>query len=248
MLCIVPFLNLFPDTDINPEGQASITTSKVNGFAVVELFTSEGCSSCPSADELITKLEKDASGKNVYLLAYHVDYWDRLGWKDKFSFAEFTSRQRQYFVWMKLKTIYTPQFVVNGTSEFGGSNQNQLYNLVSDGLLKTSSSTLKLSAQDDKKSLKVTYKTNNSIKNTKLIVALIQKQANSKIERGENKGRQLKHVQIVNHFKSFSINKKEDSLIIYKPENFTTTGWEMIGFIQDESTGTITVASKADFQ
>src|SRR5271166_6089401 len=58
--------------------------SENKGFAVVELFTSEGCSSCPPADELVTKIEKESKDKPVYILAYHVDYWDRLGWKDAF--------------------------------------------------------------------------------------------------------------------------------------------------------------------
>src|SRR5258708_28613562 len=66
------------------------------GFAFLELFTSEGCSSCPPADELIAKINREMEGKPVYILAYHVDYWDRLGWKDVYSSAEFSDRQGQY--------------------------------------------------------------------------------------------------------------------------------------------------------
>ena len=64
-------------------------TNTGKGFAVVELFTSEGCSSCPPADELVAKIEKESADKPIYILAFHVDYWNRLGWKDVFSNADY---------------------------------------------------------------------------------------------------------------------------------------------------------------
>ncbi|MCW8311181.1 DUF1223 domain-containing protein [Sphingobacterium sp. InxBP1] len=70
--------------------------SSEKGFALVELFTSEGCWSCPPADELIARLEKDNQNKELFILAFHVDYWDHQGWKDRFSQARFTERQKQY--------------------------------------------------------------------------------------------------------------------------------------------------------
>ncbi len=95
-------------------------------FAVVELFTSEGCWSCPPADELIAKLEKDNQNKKLFIMAFHVDYWDHQGWKDRFSKAEFTERQRQYASWMKLHTLYTPQLVINGKVEMVGSETSRV--------------------------------------------------------------------------------------------------------------------------
>ncbi len=94
-----------------------------SGFAVVELFTSQGCSSCPSADKLIEKVRQETIAARVYLLAYHVDYWDHLGWKDSFSKAKFSARQRQYARWFSQGNVYTPQMVVNGAREFVGSNE-----------------------------------------------------------------------------------------------------------------------------
>src|SRR5882757_10188754 len=93
-----------------------------NGFAVVELFTSEGCSSCPSADALVAAVQKENKDQPVYILAFHVDYWDRLGWKDAFSDAAYSDRQRAYASWLRLSSIYTPQVVVNGRKEFVGSD------------------------------------------------------------------------------------------------------------------------------
>src|ERR1700743_69163 len=88
------------------------------GIAVIELFTSEGCSSCPPADELVAKIQKENKDKPVYILAYHVDYWDRLGWKDSFSNADFTKRQNSYAKVLRLQSVYTPQIIVNGKTEF----------------------------------------------------------------------------------------------------------------------------------
>ncbi|MEO6849831.1 MAG: DUF1223 domain-containing protein, partial [Mucilaginibacter sp.] len=109
-------------------------TSK--GFAVVELFTSEGCSSCPPADAVVAKVQKESANKPVYILAYHVDYWNRLGWKDVFSSPEYSARQNQYAHWLKLSSVYTPQVVVNGRTEFVGSEEGALRGAISTNLQK----------------------------------------------------------------------------------------------------------------
>src|SRR5258708_21433844 len=82
------------------------------GFERVELFTSEGCSSCPSADETVARL-LSKNIDNVYILAYHVDYWNRLGWKDPFSKSQYSERQNQYASRFNLNSVYTPQVIVN---------------------------------------------------------------------------------------------------------------------------------------
>ena len=114
--------------------KASLETTDSNGFAIVELFTSEGCSSCPPADELMAELQQEAKDKNICLLAYHVDYWNRLGWKDQFSSNEFTKRQQKYMDWLNLYVMYTPQFIINGTTEFAGYNESALNEKVSAAL------------------------------------------------------------------------------------------------------------------
>ena len=104
-----------------------ITTGNCHaqGFALVELFTSQGCSSCPAADkylsELIEKAKKE--GKTIFALSFHVDYWNYIGWRDPYSSKEFTDRQKTYFENTKTTSIYTPQVLVNGSEEFVGSNK-----------------------------------------------------------------------------------------------------------------------------
>lgn len=89
---------------------------------VLELFTSQGCSSCPPADALLSKLQReDFGGSTIIPLAWHVDYWDHLGWTDPFSSPKWSQRQRDYARAMKSSQVYTPQLVINGTVQLVGS-------------------------------------------------------------------------------------------------------------------------------
>ena len=92
---------------------------------IVELFTSQGCSSCPAADKNLTELLRKAEleGQPVYGLSFHVDYWNYIGWKDPYSSKQFTARQQAYRDHFEAESTYTPQMVVNGTTEFIGSNK-----------------------------------------------------------------------------------------------------------------------------
>jgi hypothetical protein len=100
-------------------------TSPVQQSTLLELYTSEGCSSCPPADRWLSTLKDDPGlWKEIIPVAFHVDYWDYLGWKDAFSKAEYTQRQRNYARWNNLRTIYTPGFLQNG-KELRGWNRGR---------------------------------------------------------------------------------------------------------------------------
>ncbi|MNQ56624.1 hypothetical protein D3C85_707540 [compost metagenome] len=240
---------MFPESEIAGNfktEKAKLETANNNGFAVVELFTSEGCSSCPPADELLVKLQREAGDKNIYLLAYHVDYWDRLGWKDQFSSNEFTKRQQKYQNWLNLYVMYTPQFIINGTSEFAGYNETALYEKVSNALETKTTADLNLTAKTNNDSLEINYTTNLLQKDINLVVATIQKQAISKVFRGENQGATLQHVQIVKQLNSFQLTNKEGNIKIVQPDNFNSKDFEIIGFIQNANTGQISITTKAE--
>ena len=98
-----------------------MAASSRSGPIVLELFTSQGCSSCPPADELLGELAKEP---DVLALAYHVDYWNYIGWQDPFSSKEMSDRQRRYGHAMKLRTIYTPQLVIDGEVDLVGSRRS----------------------------------------------------------------------------------------------------------------------------
>jgi hypothetical protein len=217
------------------------------GFAVLELFTSEGCSSCPPADELMAKIQEEAHGKDIYLLAYHVDYWNRLGWKDIFSSADFSNRQIQYGRWLGGVQIYTPQVIVNGKAEFVGSDESALRNAISGELATKTSATLTLQAQPDGERLKVQYQASKAKQGSSLLIAVVQKNAQSKVERGENAGHTLSHVQIVRKLQNEPLNASGNgSTTIALPKGFNNQSWEVLGLIQDQSNGEILGVAKAD--
>jgi hypothetical protein len=208
-------------------------TAKQKGIAVVELFTSEGCSSCPSADAAVGRLlQKNAD--DVLILAYHVDYWDRLGWKDKFSSAKYSERQKKYAGVMHLKSIYTPQIVVNGTTEFVGSNEKRLSEEVQKGLENKSSSTLEVAVQKINNHVNVNYKTGDR-EEVLLNVALVQPEAITQVRAGENGGRTLHHVNIVRGFKSIIV-KDGGKILLEVPEELSGIRLQLIVFTQDTKT------------
>lgn len=219
------------------------------GFAVVELFTSEGCSSCPPADALVARVQKESNGKPVYILAFHVDYWNRLGWKDVFSSAEYSRRQNQYARWLNLSSVYTPQAIVNGQTEFVGSEESKLRNAINTGLQKTAKSELVLNSikvESDKASIH--YHTQGETSNAVLLIALIEKNATTSVQKGENAGRVLSHVQIVSQLNSLPLkggNSGTENITL--PNGFDPQKYEIIGFVQNSSSGEITGATKVDF-
>lgn len=109
-----------------PGNSMQIETLKpgVKHVAVLELFTSQGCSSCPSADRL---LDMYSNKENVIALSFHVDYWNRLGWKDPYSSSEYTQRQYKYASSLN-SSVYTPQLVINGENEMVGSDAKRIDN------------------------------------------------------------------------------------------------------------------------
>jgi hypothetical protein len=235
-------------TTINHASAKPKTTVAGNGFAVIELFTSEGCSSCPSADDLVARIQKEDSDKPVYILAFHVDYWNRLGWKDSFSSADYSKRQSEYANWLNLSSVYTPQIVVNGRKEFVGSSEGTLRNAITAGLRMVPTEKLTLNAQAAKGHITVQYQAEGAGKNSTLLLAVVQKAAQINVKSGENGGRTLSHVQIVRKVQSQALNADgKGSATIALPDGFSTQGYEVIGFVQNTGNGAISAAAKSGF-
>ncbi|MEO6455411.1 MAG: DUF1223 domain-containing protein [Ginsengibacter sp.] len=222
-----------------PRNQATLKSN--NGFAVVELFTSEGCSSCPSADKVVADL-LSKNTENVYILSYHVDYWDRLGWKDAFSKPEFSARQSQYASLFSSESVYTPQVIVNGSTEFVGSDESKLNATISNDLQKEPTSDITISTSKNNNTIAVSF----DIKEENLVllnVALVQPEATSNVKRGENGGRILHHVNIVRSLKTLDANGK-GTINIEIPKELSNTPLEIIAFTQAKSNLKILGADK----
>ena len=187
---------------------------------IVELFTSEGCSDCPPADTLLEKLiaTQPIAGVEIIGLGQHVDYWDRLGWKDRFSSAALTSRQRLYQARFSTESIYTPQMVVDGRAEFVGSDATAARRAIERS--RTSPHgvvTLTIEAARDRRADSPAPQTGSPAPHigvsvsvsdlphlgrgdqADLIVAVTESGLRTDVTRGENHGRTLTHAPIVRY-------------------------------------------------
>lgn len=185
----------------------SMQTKPLEPVAVVELFTSEGCSSCPAADRVLTELAGEHNN-SVFTLAYHVDYWNRLGWRDSFSSSEYSDRQRRYGEALQAQQIYTPQAIVNGTIELVGSESEKLHAAIDKALHSSATAAItKLSAErQPNNTIIVNYSLEGAYKNSTVCAALVAIQETTYAKRGENIGRKLLHSNIVRQLKQTRAN------------------------------------------
>lgn len=216
-----------------------------NGFAVVELFTSEGCSSCPPADAVAAKLLEDYK-ENVFVLGFHVDYWNYLGWKDNFSSSAYSARQQQYGNIFQLNSVYTPQVIVNGTQQFVGSEKNKLYDAVKQALQQSTASEIKISAIADGNIIKVAYTAHAA--NAILNFALVQKHATTKVQRGENSGSTLQHVNVVRDFTTLRADTTNYKMELTLPGGLLKDDCAIIAFVQNDKTWEISAATECIVQ
>jgi len=166
---------------------------------VVELFTSEGCSSCPPADELLGRLRQELSAKNIQVipLGFHVDYWNRLGWKDRFSSAEFTQRQEQYTHALKVDGPYTPEMVVDGDVEFVGNDAGRAQSTIRQQASQLETAQVKIApAGADQLTIQVKGPASSS-GNALVMLAITEDNLTTQVFSGENGGRTLHHAAVV---------------------------------------------------
>jgi hypothetical protein len=167
---------------------------------LVELFTSEGCSSCPPADALLSRLDRTqpVSGANIIVLEEHVDYWDRLGWKDPFSSDAATARQNEYGQAFGGHQVYTPQMIVDGRAEFVGSSDTDALRAIRSAS-QTAKPAIQLSwEQGDTLAIHVDPLNNSGQRDgQQLFLVIVENMLHSDVKRGENAGRALEHNGVV---------------------------------------------------
>ncbi|MBI1347159.1 DUF1223 domain-containing protein [bacterium] len=226
----------------------SASAAEFPGIAVVELFTSEGCSSCPPADQLLKRIAETQtkSGHAIYCIGWHVDYWDRLGWSDRFAHAKYTARQRHYGNELELSAIYTPQMIVNGRDEFVGSNW-KLADTAIGNALKTPvrhQVTLKCQVNTTDKTCQVTYTVSPAAQNAELQLVLVESGLSSKVTAGENRGETLTHVNAVRNWTTISRGPiSQGTATLSLPKDWQRSRSQIIGFVQGTETLAITGAA-----
>jgi hypothetical protein len=165
---------------------------------VVELYTSEGCSSCPPADAALSRLARaqPLDGVELIPLGFHVDYWDDLGWKDPYASAAFSARQRRYALDGDDNRVYTPQMVVDGERRFVGDEGKAREQAAAAG--KRAKVPLRVSARVDGDAAVVAVRLDAAPPaGTELWAALTEDGLSSRVTRGENSGRTLEHAAVV---------------------------------------------------
>jgi hypothetical protein len=210
---------------------SAATVSKTNPI-LVELFTSEGCSSCPPADKLLSELRR--TQPNVIVLSEHVDYWNYLGWKDPFSTKDSTDRQIGYCQKLGVASPYTPQAVVDGKYQFVGSNSSSLQSAISQGAqdLTIPVNLQLIEMQPQKLTAKASYE--GSISPADILFFLVQDNVIVNVGGGENGGRHLLHDGVVRQRKLIQ-NVKEKNYAEAEflfPSDYKSGKWRVVALVE----------------
>jgi len=164
-------------------------------MTVVELYTSQGCSSCPPADAYLGKL---AARPDVLALSFHVDYWDYIGWKDTFADPRYTARQRAFSVIFEQRYVYTPQMVVHGSYQVVGSDPDVIEDAI-EKAREMPSVLVTLTEKDGGYEINLPGTAN--LKDIDVIAVFFDEKHETEIDRGENSGRKIANYNVVRDFK-----------------------------------------------
>ena len=239
------FILMFCTASVSEKNKtAHMPTDSKKSMIVLELFTSQGCSSCPPADRLLGKYAND---ENVIALSFHVDYWDRLGWKDPFSNTAFSQRQKDYAKVFKSGSIYTPQLIINGEREMIGSDADKISKALEVTAKQAPISNINIdSVQVGNNKATINYTIRGSEKNVNLNIALVQTEVTTSIKAGENSGLNLTNYNVVRYFTSIpSIIDGTNIATINLPQGAEKKDYSVVAFLQNSQTHKISSAIKS---
>jgi hypothetical protein len=235
-----------------PTSSINATPSSV---VIVELFTSEGCSSCPPADALLQRinLKQTDAGQLIVGISEHVTYWNSLGWKDPYSLPVFTDRQSVYASRLSPVGSYTPQMVLNGRDQFVGSDVSALEQALRKDARREHFGLRIVSSAPAAAGLDVKFAlTGNPSAPLDIIAVLADDTDRSSVLRGENSGRQLQHVSVARSMTRVATVRDdgEQSVHVSFPEGFSASngeGHHLILFAQEQRQGAILGATTTAF-
>lgn len=223
----------------NPSSYSSISPNYL--VPLVELYTSEGCSSCPPADKWLSQLGQNWRSK-IVPLSIHVDYWNYLGWADPYSNPAFTKRQRKLAQRNQSPSIYTPEVFVAGYELVAGRRNNDPLNWINTARKTAVTNTIQLTwGQANQGQHSVEIKINSSDDKTKqLNVVLYQNGLSQSVTRGENQGELLKHDFVVRYWHPpLALQKREETFTVNLPIPNPANPYGVAAFVEDIKTGEI---------
>jgi len=213
---------------------------------VLELFTSQGCSSCPSADKVLSDIGKEAmsAGKRIYPLSFHVDYWNRIGWVDPYSDRTFSNRQRMYSQKLYNTHVYTPQLVLNGQEVLVGSAKDKIAVAIQKMLKR--SSQINIEARNliiEQDIARIDYLlSGENVEGQILNAVLVESNLATDVRRGENRGRTLKNDYVVRSMKSITNPVFKGQVNLPISEEVSRQDAQLVLYTQNEIDWTITGA------
>jgi len=216
---------------------------------LVELFTSEGCSSCPPADDLLARLmaAQPVEGARIVALGEHVDYWDQLGWKDRFSSAAFTSRQQTYAARLNVDGPYTPQLVVDGRAECVGSDANRARRAIASAASAPHGS-IAIAVIGATVRVTATALPQQASDRADVVLAMTEDHLVTDVKRGENHGRTLTHVAVVREMTR--IGEAVGASAVAERALSVAPGWQrdrlnLVAFVQQRRSGAVLASGLA---
>ncbi|MEM8994890.1 MAG: DUF1223 domain-containing protein [Acidobacteriota bacterium] len=220
------------------EQELGLAVDAPGGPVVVELFTSQGCSSCPPADRLFSRLEGD-----VIPLAFHVDYWNHLGWRDPFSDPRWSERQRRYGATFERGYVYTPQLVVNGRAEAVGSDRRRVRAMLDEAVARAPRATVELAVEPRRDGLAVAVDgvlDAAAERPAALLVAVTEGDFSVDVKSGENARRTLRHRHVVRELREVGRvapgEPAAQALVIPVDPEWNRRRVQVVAFVQDPVT------------
>jgi hypothetical protein len=243
--CLLALIGLFA---LEPFGSPSAAAPASDGPpVVVELFTSEGCSSCPPADAFLKEL---AALHGVIVLSEHVDYWNRQGWTDPFSSASFTERQQQYAQRLASE-VYTPQMVVDGRRQFVGSDRDAAAAALRDAThVPKTAMTVSARLDGSRVAVHVDVTATDATPDADVVVALTEDELSTAVTGGENKGRRIDHTGVTRVLATAGRTKRGAATNAFDSTIALKSGWtadhmRVVAFLQSRKDGAIVGAASA---
>jgi len=230
---------------VNADNEVLTAKSPEHRVSLLELYTSEGCSSCPPADQFLAGL-KGAGVTNIQLipLAFHVTYWDYIGWKDPYASPAHDDRQRKTAQLDQARRIYTPQFVLNGSDYRDYEHFSENIRKV---ILQIAEIGLTLNASKSNKNTQVELKADLSASDIDEVVfylVLYENELVSDVQDGENEGETLHHDYVVRKIHGPFVQKKKNEIASFKQTIDFDSGWKpedlgLVAYAQNPRTGKI---------
>jgi hypothetical protein len=242
---------------VRGDSKTDSVAGKAPGTTVlVELFTSEGCSDCPPADTLLRKLDEaqPVSGVDLIVLSEHVDYWDYLGWRDPYSSHEYSNRQMLYSRHLDLQSVYTPQMVVDGESQFVGSDETQALRAIEKAARKMKVPVALDAVHRTAASLEVHLRADSlpasmAESAAGVMVAVADDMDESHVGAGENSGRSLKHIAVLRKLVpagSISKTSRLDREMTISIDPGMSDHLRVVAFVQGSGPGRVLGAASVD--